>query len=95
MKNFLTFTLVAGVAITSAQVAQAAGVSKVGAERTAKAQAQMPGSAATAAARGGFDRAALNRELTRISEMLAPVGSTDDGLTETSAVTKKIGTFSW
>ena len=92
MKNFLSFTLAAGVAITTAQVAQAAGVTKVSSERLMTVQAQMPGSP-TSAASAGFDRSSLNRELARISELVAPIGFSNDGLTEDSSVsvTKKVG----
>lgn len=87
MKNFLTFTLAAGVAITSAQVVHAAGVTRVSADRLIKAQAQMPASpSATSAAK--FDNAALNRELARISELLGPVGL-NDGLMDDAVVVPK------
>ena len=83
MKNFLTFTLAAGVAITSAQVVHAAGVTRVSADRLIKAQAQMP---ATASSTSGsrFDSAAMNRELTRISELLSPTGFNDGSWTTPS-----------
>ena len=88
MKNFLTFTLAAGVAITSAQVVHAAGVTRVSADRLIKAQAQMP---ATASMTSGsrFDTAAMNRELTRISELLGPTGFNDGLIEDAVAVPKK------
>lgn len=80
MKGFLTFTLAAGVAITTTSIAQAAGVGKgaLNADRTASTQTQAPMSVG---AMGGlvFDRVALNRELNRLSELLAPVDGDEEG----------------
>ena len=90
MKGFLTFTLAAGVAITTTSVAQAAGVGKgaMNADRIASTQTQAP---ANSGALGGFalDRAALNRELNRLTDLLAPVDEGDEtGATNTSTQRK-------
>src|SRR5687768_12223716 len=95
MKNFLSFTLAAGVALTTAQVAHAAGVTTVSAERAGKSQANMPGTPAKAG-RIAFDRNALHRELNRISDLLVPNASANDGLNDESAVAvpkKAVGGF--
>ena len=87
MKNFLTFTLAAGVAITSTTVVHGAGLSKpiVDAERTVSRQSP----AATAnVGTGALDRASFNRELVRLSDLLIGQNS-DDLVTEEVAVGRK------
>jgi hypothetical protein len=90
MKGFLTFTLAAGVAITSTSIAQAAGVGKgaMNADSTASTQIQAPMSVG---AMGGlvFDRTALNRELNRLNELLAPMdGDVEGGAADVPVITK-------
>ena len=90
MKGFLTFTLAAGVAITTTSIVQAAGVGNGGmnADRTASTQTQGPMSVG---AMGGlvFDRTALNRELNRLSEMLAPSDGDEEGGSANEPLKKK------
>jgi hypothetical protein len=90
MKGFLTFTLAAGVAITSTSIAQAAGVAKgaMNADITASTQIQAP---MGFGAMGGlvFDRTALNRELTRLNELLAPVDGDEEGGVANETVQRK------
>jgi hypothetical protein len=90
MKGFLTFTLAAGVAITTTSIAQAAGVGKgaMNADRTASTQIQAPMSVG---AMGGlvFDRTALNRELNRLSALLEPMdGDEESGAANVPVITK-------
>ena len=91
MKGFLTFTLAAGVAITTTSIAQAAGVGKgpMNADRTASMQTQAPMSIG---AMGGLtlDRMALNRELTRLSELFAPMDGDEEGGSASARVQEKI-----
>lgn len=95
MKGFLTFTLAAGVAITTTSVAQAAGVGKgaMNASQTTSTQTQAPMSAGALA---GFslDRSSLLRELTRLNELMAPVDLEADA---NSSVQRKtsVGTWTW
>jgi hypothetical protein len=97
MKGFLTFTLAAGVAITTTSIAQAAGVGKgaMNADRTVLTQTQAPMSVG---AMGGLilDRTALNRELSRLSELLAPVDGNEDGGSANVPVERKTtGVWTW
>ena len=89
MKNFLSFTLAAGVAITTTSVVHAAGVPKAATNGT-KAVATRVASVGVGAS-AIMDRSSLNRELARISELLSsPIGD-DFGLTEdVAAVGKKV-----
>ncbi len=79
MKGFLTFTLAAGVAITTTSIAQAAGVGKaaLNADRVASTRTQAPMSIG---ALGGLtlDRVALNRELDRLTELIDPMNTEVD-----------------
>ncbi len=72
MKGFLTFTLAAGVAITTTSIAQAAGVGKgtLNADRTVSTQSHSPMSVG---AMSGLtlNRSALNRELSILRTLLA------------------------
>ena len=96
MKGFLTFTLAAGVAITTTSIAQAAGIGKgpMNADRTASSQTQAPMSIGTM---GGLtlDRMALNRELSRLSTLLEPmVGDQEDGSSD-APVQRKLTSTGW
>ena len=79
MKGFLTFTLAAGVAITTTTVVQAAGVGKgaMNADRTPSSQTQAPMSVGSM---NGLtlDRSALNRELSRLNDLFVPTDGADD-----------------
>ena len=90
MKGFLTFTLAAGVAITTTSIAQAAGVGKgaLNADRAVSAQFQAPMSIG---ALGAFtlDRAALNRELDRLNSLLEPMDGDAEGAAATMPVQRK------
>ena len=90
MKGFLTFTLAAGVAITTTSIVQAAGVGKgaMNADRAASTQTQGPMSVG---AMGGLllDRSALNSELIRLSELLAPVDGDEEGVSAGRTVQRK------
>ena len=90
MKGFLTFTLAAGVAITSTSIAQTAGVGKgaMNADSTASTQIQAPMSVG---AMGGlvFDRTALNRELNRLSALLEPMDGDGEGGSADGTVQRK------
>jgi hypothetical protein len=90
MKGFLTFTLAAGVAITTTSVVQAAGVGKgaMNADRTASTQTQAPMSIGSM--RGlMLDRTALNRELSRLSTLLEPMVGDEESETANAAVKRK------
>ena len=89
MKNFLSFTLAAGVAITTSTVAHAAGVPKAATSGPKAVSTKVAPIGVGAAAI--IDRSSLNRELTRISELLSsPVGD-EFGLADDSvAVGKKV-----
>lgn len=80
MKGFLTFTLAAGVAITTTSVVQAAGVGKgaLNVDRPSNSQIQAPMSVGSM---NGLqlDRSAISRELSRLSELLVPTGSEEEG----------------
>ena len=88
MKNFVTFTLAAGVALTSASVVQAAGPARtaVKADRSTTSVPSSVGSSVVA-----FDRASFNRDLTRIADLLQPTTGSDSLLEDTAAVPKKSG----
>lgn len=90
MKGFLTFTLAAGVAITTTSVVQAAGVGKgaLNADRAASTQTQMPMSVAAMAGLT-LDRTALNRELSRLSTLFEPTFGEEDSGSANEAVHRK------
>jgi len=96
MKGFLTFTLAAGVAITTTSIAQAAGVGKgaMNAGRSTATQTQAPMSIG---AMGGFslDRAALNRELNRLSVLLEPEYLNEESGSENQPVDRKMSVGGW
>ncbi len=97
MKGFLTFTLAAGVAITTTSIAQAEGVGKgaMNANRTASAQTQAPMSVGGMAGLA-LDRSALNRELSRLRDLLEPLDTQDDSESEGIPVQRKaIGTWTF
>jgi hypothetical protein len=81
MNTFISFTLAAGVAITSTSVATAAGTPKLSAAQKSSVTRQAPVVAGTVA----FDRMAMNRELTRISEFLTAINGADAGLLDDDA----------
>jgi hypothetical protein len=89
MKNFVTFTLAAGVALTSASLVQAAGPSRT-TVKADRATTVVPSSIGSNAAT--FDRASFNRELTRLSDLLQPTIGLDSLLEDGVAVGKKSGT---
>ena len=89
MKSFVTFTLAAGVALTTASVVQAAGGTRgvqTKIDRTSNV-ASVP--ATVGVATFSFDRAAFNRDLSRISEILQPGTDDDLLLSEGSTVGRK------
>ena len=89
MKSFVTFTLAAGVALTTASVAKAAGVTRgaqTKVDRTTNV-ASVPASVGITAL--SFDRTAFNRDLSRISEILQPGTDDDLLLSEGSTVGRK------
>ena len=90
MKNFVTFTLAAGVALTSASVVQAAGPARtdVKADRATTVAPSSVGSSSAVT----FDRLSFNRELTRIADMLQPAIGLDSLVEESVSVGKKSGT---
>ena len=69
MKGFLTFTLAAGVAITTTSIAQAAGVVK-GPANASRAPATAPAPMGIGAMGISLDRTSLARELDRLNAML-------------------------
>ena len=97
MKGFLTFTLAAGVAITSTSIAQAAGVGKgaMNADRSPSAQTQSQSPMGVGAFGGlSLDRSALNRELSRLNELLL-VGDDTEGGSGNASVNRKVGVWSY
>ena len=95
MKGFLTFTLAAGVAITTTSIAQAAGVGKgvVNTDRTASTQTQAPMSVGALVGLT-LDRSALNRELSRLADLLQPLdGEEEAGSTAMPLQRKSIGAW--
>ena len=92
MKGFLTFTLAAGVAITTTSIAHAAGVGKgsLKVDRSVSSQTQAPMSIV---AMGGLtlDRAALNRELNRLSDLLEPTDADEAAASVNGPVQSKSG----
>lgn len=97
MKGFLTFTLAAGVAITTSSIAQAEGVGKgaMNANRTASTQTQAPMSVGAMAGLA-LDRSALNRELSRLRDLLEPLDTQEDSGSENIPVQRKaIGTWTF
>jgi hypothetical protein len=81
MKGFLTFTLAAGVAITTTSVAHAASSSK-GAMNVTKAPATAQAPMGIGALGITFDRTTLTRELDRLNQMLVPTDGSDDVVLE-------------
>ena len=96
MKGFLTFTLAAGVAISTTTVVQAAGITK-GAASANKAPATAQGPMTVGSMSIGIDRFALSRELNRLNQMLAPQeGIEGIGEEADSPVTAKTaGVWTW
>ena len=95
MKGFLTFSLVAGVAITSTSVVHAAGIAK-GAASVSKAPASAQGPMAMNSMGLALDRMALSRELTRLNDLLTvPEGLDADAPGQDTPVTPKSGLWTW
>lgn len=90
MKGFLTFTLVAGVAISTSSIVQAAGVAK-GTANISKAPAVTQGASSIGAMGLTLDRSALSRELNRLNELLAPVDGTSETDSSDATVRAKSG----
>ena len=92
MKSLLTFTLAAGVAITTTSIVQAAGTPKGMAkvERSSAIQSSAPQYLGTV---GGLaiDRSVMNRELSRLSELIQPNLVDDEVSAGGTAVGKKLG----
>jgi len=94
MKGFLTFTLAAGVAISTSTVVQAAGVGRVSTNFSkAPATAQSPLSVGSLSI--GLDRIALTRELNRLNEMLSPQDGIDSEAGTDASVKTKAGIWSF
>ena len=96
MRGFLTFTLAAGVAITTTSVVHAAGVGKgaMNGDRSTSNQVQAPMSLG---AMGGLtlDRSALNRELGRLRTLLEPLVSDDESESGNTPVQTKTSVGAW
>ena len=94
MKGFLTFTLAAGVALTTSSVSQAAGPGK-GAMNVSKT----PSVSQSPVGIGGLgvtsDRATLTRELDRINQLLAAPDVGAEELTNTPVQQKGGGLWSF
>lgn len=85
MKSFLTFTLAAGVAITSTSIAQAQNSShKANAAASKEGTSKQVGGVVLAPAGLFLDRAALNRELGALTVEFEPFESGDDNLATTA-----------
>ena len=96
MKGFLTFTLAAGVAITTTSVAQAEGVVKGAASGNLTAPAMLAPQGLSAMGMT-LDRMALNRELARLTDLLTANESVDESATApaTPITTKSLGTWTY
>ena len=95
MKGFLTFTLAAGVAITTTSVAHAAGTGNAkGGLNVSKAPAVAQASMGISGLGLTFDRTSLTRELDRLNQLLAT--NDDDGeATDAPAQQKAVGAWNW
>ncbi len=89
MKGFLTFTLAAGVAITTGSVAQAAGVTK-GAASLSKAPVAVQAPMGLGSMGLALDRVSLTRELERLNQMLNPSDDFEGNSTTNSPVPSKV-----
>ena len=94
MKGFLTFTLAAGVAITTTSVAQAAGSAK-GAMNVSKAPAMAQAPMGVGGFGASFDRTTLTRELDRLNQLLTPSDGGDEESTTNSPTQQKLGGTNW
>lgn len=96
MKGFLTFTLAAGVAITTTSVVQAAGVGKgaLNGDRSASSNTSAPMSVGAMAGLT-LDRTALNRELGRLRTLLEPLVSDEEGESANTPVQTKTSVGAW
>jgi hypothetical protein len=90
MKGFLTFTLAAGVAITTTSVSAGGNVTKIAATPKAPQTSSTP---ATLSGLGfALDRGSLVRELDRLNAMLAPTEAEEEVAMPT---TQKTGGVNW
>lgn len=77
MKGFLTFTLAAGVAITTTSVSAAGAISKQAA--SASKAPQSTSAPSTLSGLGlALDRMSLRRELDRLNSLLSPISEGDE-----------------
>ena len=88
MKNLLSFTLAAGVAITTTSVAYGAGVQRAATNTQKNVSTRIAPAGVSSSAI--LDRTSLNRELTRISDLLSPVSDELGFGGDSVAVTKKV-----
>ena len=90
MKGFLTFTLAAGVAITTTSVSAGGNVTKIATTQKAPQTSSAPASLSGL----GFalDRGALVRELDRLNELLGPADVEQDVPMPTN---QKTGGVNW
>lgn len=89
MKGFVTFTLAAGVAITSTSIAHAEGIAKGRLSVTNPGAALNQGPATTGLLNGlVLDRAALNRELAKLQPDTDLTDEMDDGQAPVKATAK-------
>ena len=95
MKSLLTFTLAAGVAITTTSIVHAAGTAKGAAkvERASTIQVSAPQYLGTVSGLA-LDRSAMNRELNRLNDLLQPT-SMNDELSEASVAVGKKSLGGW
>jgi hypothetical protein len=94
MKGFLTFTLAAGVAISTTSVTQAAGVK--GAVNASKAPTSVQAPMSIGGMGLSLDRMALSRELDRLNAMLNPVDDLNQPANEDDRMApKSFGTWTY
>jgi hypothetical protein len=93
MKGFLTFTLAAGVAITTTSVSAGGNVSKVAVTSKTPQSASAP---ATMSGLGlALDRMSLHRELDRLNSLLTPLTADTEGEVVSMPTTEKTGGANW
>ena len=91
MKGFLTFTLAAGVAITSTSVSARGNLTKVAVSPNAPQTASTPASLSGLGL--ALDRSSMIRELDRLNELLSPTEA-DQEMAPMPA-TQKTGGVNW
>ena len=94
MKGFLTFTLAAGVAMTTTSVVQAAGVAK-GAANASKAPAAVQAPMSLGGMGLTLDRMSLTRELDRLTSMLNPIDDINQPSGQDERVAPKLGAWTF